>query len=298
MRKREAFTPLEDPIEGSQSGKSGWLLTGFTLIELLVVIAIIVLLMAILLPTLQRVKKQSKAVACQSNLHQWAIIFGMYAGENDGCFWSGDMHKGGWKQYCWIYPLQPYYYGEAKIRFCPMATKLRADGARDPFAAWGPVPLRLAPTPRRVPQTQDDCSSYGMNNWVCNPLPEVEFIHRREATEDNWRSVYVEGTSTIPLFLDCAYVEGKPYDFDIPPEYNGDIATWGVSALQMKRFCLDRHDGYINGLFLDFSVKKVSLKELWTLKWHREFDTAGPWTKSGGVLPTDWPEWMKRFKDY
>jgi len=46
---------------------------GFTLIELLIVIAIIALLMAVLMPALQRVRTQAKAVACQSSLHQWAI---------------------------------------------------------------------------------------------------------------------------------------------------------------------------------------------------------------------------------
>ena len=51
-------------------------------------------------------------------------------------------------------------------------------------------------------------------------------------------------------------------------------------------------------LFMDWSVRKVGLKELWTLKWNRQFDTTGPWTKAGGVDPSSWPEWIRRFKDY
>jgi len=44
---------------------------GFTLIELLVVTAMIALLMAILMPSLQRVRRQAKALGCQANLRQW-----------------------------------------------------------------------------------------------------------------------------------------------------------------------------------------------------------------------------------
>jgi len=62
--------------------------------------------------------------------------------------------------------------------------------------------------------------------------------------------------------------------------------------------CINRHDGGINAAFLDGSVRKVGLKELWTLKWKRQFNTAGPWTKAGGVQPEDWPQWMRGFKDY
>jgi len=62
--------------------------------------------------------------------------------------------------------------------------------------------------------------------------------------------------------------------------------------------CINRHIGYANVLFMDWSSRKVGLKELWTLKWHRQYDTVGSWTTAGGVVPTDWPQWMKGFKDY
>jgi hypothetical protein len=49
---------------------------------------------------------------------------------------------------------------------------------------------------------------------------------------------------------------------------------------------------------MDWSVRKTSLKELWTLRWHKNFDIRGAWTKAGGVQQSDWPEWMSKFKDY
>ena len=62
---------------------------GFTLIELLVVIAIIALLMAILMPALQRVKKQGKTIACRANLKQWTLYFSMYTEDHEGHFQAG-----------------------------------------------------------------------------------------------------------------------------------------------------------------------------------------------------------------
>jgi len=55
----------------------------FTLIELLVVIAVITLLMAILLPVLQRVRNQCRDVVCRSNLKQWSQILALYTQDSE-----------------------------------------------------------------------------------------------------------------------------------------------------------------------------------------------------------------------
>lgn len=56
---------------------------GFTLIELLVVVAIISILMALLLPSLNRARGQARSVVCLSNLRQIGLWGMQYASEWD-----------------------------------------------------------------------------------------------------------------------------------------------------------------------------------------------------------------------
>jgi len=211
----------------------------------------------------------------------------MYTGDYDGFF-----HKG-WgigPVRHWMSVLRPYYSNEAKLRFCPMATKPRTEGGSGVTSAWGIFPGGWA----GGGDDEDDFGSYGINSWVCN-TPEGE--EHYGPPERYWRTINVKNAANTPLFLCAWWFDGWPKSKDRPNLFE-DTHLGTNSYENMKDFCVNRHGGFVNGLFLDLSVRKIGLKELWKLKWHRTFDTEDIYTIAGGAQPDDWPQWMRKFKDY
>ena len=260
---------------------------GFTLVELLVVIAIIALLMSILIPALARVRLQAKTVICQTTLKQWSSIFAMYTGDNDGdfqpgpeCPWNEDA-KGGE----WLDALEPYYKN-MDVAVCPMATKCWGY-AHPPNVGWchgeGGIDWFQV--------EEDEYGSFGINYWVTNPPEGKQWYD----SQKYFRRADVRDTAQIPLFLDSLWIGRYANDTDFPPE---NIYDYG-GYKGIKDFCIDRHGkGTTNILFLDFSIRRIGLKQLWTFKWHQTYKANGPWATAGDVIPSDWPEWMKSFEDY
>ena len=239
----------------------------FTLIELLVVISIIALLMTILMPTLSRAKELALAVSCQANLKQWTIAYSGYVNDNDGFFSNGGF-------------LDKTYFITEKLWLCPAATTPFDQGGRSPFASY-------------KTEATSWYTSYRPNGW-CSKRP----VAATQRNELMWKSPAVKRASEIPMFLDGSNGH-VPWHSDNPPEYDGAIYGYaGVNrpnADEIRGFCLNRHNEHINGAFCDFSVRKIGLKELWELPWHRD------WYMYNGAPdynPPVWPPWMKKMKDY
>ena len=257
--------------------------TVFTKRDLIVFLGSAIFLLANLGAIGSSGRRRAKEAVCLSNLRQWGTVFQMYAQDNDGYFmkgwtaWAWDTEKTDY----WMEALRPYY-SNPDLRCCPEAvipgTELGAGqyGGNGTFTAWGVFTGAWAPV---VP---GDYGSYGMNGWVCNPPPTPW-----TPDEYNWRIANVAGADNVPLFGDHHWLDCWPDHTDDPPDYDGQ--PWPQGS-QMGRVCINRHSGFLNSAFLDFSARKVGLKELWKLKWHRQFDVNYP--------PPAWPEWMQDFQDY
>ncbi|MHC4155657.1 MAG: hypothetical protein ACYST6_12145 [Planctomycetota bacterium] len=221
-------------------------------------------------------RRRAKQMVCLSNLLQWGRIWKSYTDDHDGYF----PRRGGWNEPSMVsWPLAILQHMpdiNRKLWFCPEATKPWMMGGRCPFAAW---------TAEYDDLTTIE-SSYCVNLWLATPGGDGR------DTENFWRTPYVADAASIPLLLDGSWKDAEPYHLDEPPPSREWIQAncWEPNMNEMKRVCHYRHESTVNGVFLDLSARKIGLKELWVLKWHRL------WPEGTDHLPA-WPPWMENFED-
>jgi prepilin-type N-terminal cleavage/methylation domain-containing protein/prepilin-type processing-associated H-X9-DG protein len=148
---------------------------GFTLIELLVVIAIIAVLIALLLPAVQKVREASARSRCQNNLHQIAIANMNYESEfhtflpgvgKNGCCWG-----------TWMIPIMPFMEEDNLFKLYVNFGGLDYGGG-DPLPASGGPRYSSAPNDKvaltrlaKFTCPSDNPSNWGsftMHNYVLN----------------------------------------------------------------------------------------------------------------------------------
>jgi prepilin-type N-terminal cleavage/methylation domain-containing protein len=145
---------------------------GFTLVELLVVIGIIVVLVAILLPSLAAANHQARVIKCESNLRQIGIGFLSYSMDNHGNYSPNTLT-----------PPQYWYDADRVLRYI---------NPSDPPGTLGFV----SPGPNSVfvcPEDDSAICSYSMNVWASCKVDKIDLSgtppvgqlwpHQRKSTE-------------------------------------------------------------------------------------------------------------------
>ena len=230
-------------------------------------------------------RQKAMEAVCMSNLKQWGHMFQMYLADNDNTFMLGDDPI---KPCKWFYALAPYY-GAALQEF---DEKIERSGQSSFLSRrYGfSHPKERSSLLRRGKLTDRSHESwqqyywdgsYGSNSWIYVASNTI-----MPGVVGNWKTSNVSNTDRIPVLLDSAMFGGRPEasptrPYDLPPLIKNDLVNAGMRGGFMKQFCIDRHNGSVNALFMDWSVRPVGLKELWTLTWHRGYNTCNQMTMCG-----------------
>ena len=257
----------------------------FTLIELLVVIAIIAILMAILMPALNRVKEQGKRIVCENNLKSLQLCWIMYADDYDDKIVNGaggiPFSSGSLTETPWVGEGWGANWNQPNAATVGTLTDREKKQAIEEGALWEYVKdydVYKCPTGRR-----GECVTYavvdamnglyrtgtyeGSNHVTATGARNgrtVLWIKRRtEITSPGpaQRMVYIDEGAMTPDSFATHYAQRGPW-WDDPPSRHGDGTT--VS-------------------WADGHVSHLKWKAAETITWardHRDYYGAGGWMPS------------------
>jgi len=248
----------------------------FTLIELLVVVAIIALLIAILLPSLSKARDEAKRSVCLSQLRQLATAWSVYTIDERGALFNYLTYRQD-NEY-WTSILGPYYSENAAMLICPMTVDPPgSEGTGNigvPGVRMGTADLAWSEQ-RSAYGTKEpfNRSSYTYNGNL-HPQSTIGL------DDDRYQGVSdIRRTGRTPLFGDAIWREshpGKPGLRIFPGDLYDPRSSIPGSSDGMFRLVTNRHGPITNIVFADTHAEAVALPDLWTLQWHRNFDTTAP----------------------
>ena len=257
-----------------------------------------------------------------ANLSQWGLVLTLYTEDHDGHFFAGyydytdpnGITHTSSNSDLWPYALQSYYQ-VPKLKVCPSARSEWGGEIEDIFSGSYGLNGWLGDTPEEVLQTEghDTANSWRtMDHYGSSKIPlmadalwytgrpeshdlppeeEGQLDMDRESGADDSSSMPsnpMAGTMSSPMGEPNAPEMRMPGFLPHEPEPAGWEWPSDLSN-HMRRFSVDRHEEKLNVLFMDGMIKTISPKELWRLKWHKNYDTSAP-------LP-EWPQWMNSFKE-
>jgi prepilin-type N-terminal cleavage/methylation domain-containing protein/prepilin-type processing-associated H-X9-DG protein len=176
---------------------------GFTLIELLVVVAIIAVLVAMLLPTLNKARWQVKDMTCQINLKNLGLALSMYCDENNE--WIPPVPLNEWIQdnntAAWVPKLIPYISRSININdpgkvkgvfMCPLDPDQIVYGHKSSFRLWPQIP---DPGKQRRSNSQ--------RPWLTTVLKDFDtrWHVRDKSMVTTWPDIEIFGIANV-LYLD------------------------------------------------------------------------------------------------
>jgi len=175
---------------------------GFTLVELLVVIAIIALLMALLVPALERAREQGQRVVCLGNLRQLMLSWNFYNDDNDDKIVNGDTEEYG------IFPDEPCWVTQDWGNPEPTLDAKRQaiiDGALYPYVKSIKVyscPTLLAGNVRTYAMADSmNCQGWPKPDGGAPPYDQVRIRHISEIRRPHIRITFLDDGGTAGAAL-------------------------------------------------------------------------------------------------